>query len=260
MQNVSQEYRDIVAGNHWFENRLCIGDTGKLIDKSGSAITFGGVRILVDSGGAETGYGEELLISMEQKQPLLSDSPDVGKTCAGEINVEMIHPYGDIPKRALLRPYIRAANENAASEWLPQGKYYIDKRSEGEIGDRTKLTLHGYDGMLLLEVDYPAESSLNWPASDIEVLKEISDAVGISLDSRVYQIVTSSYEIPYPAGYSCREVIGYIGAMYTGSWAMTATGELMLVTLTGLPKETNYLIVGGSDNRAITFGGVRILV
>ena len=104
MQNVSQAYRDIVAGNHWFENRLCIGDTGKLIDKSGSAITFGGVRILVDSGGAETGYGEELLISMEQKQPLLSDSPDVGKTCAGEINVEMIHPYGEIQKRALLRP------------------------------------------------------------------------------------------------------------------------------------------------------------
>lgn len=34
MQNVSQEYRDIVAGNHWFENRLCIGDTGKLIDKA----------------------------------------------------------------------------------------------------------------------------------------------------------------------------------------------------------------------------------
>ena len=72
--------------------------------------------------------------------------------------------------------------------------------------------------------------------------------------------MTSGYEIPSPAGYSCREVIGYIGAMYTGSWAMTATGELMLVTLTGLPKETNYLIVGGSDNRAITFGGVRILV
>ena len=38
MQNVSQEYRDIVAGNHWFENRLCIGDTGKLIEAQSRSV------------------------------------------------------------------------------------------------------------------------------------------------------------------------------------------------------------------------------
>ena len=260
MQKVSQEYSDIVAGKHSFENRLCIGDSGALIDKTGDSITFGGVRILVDSGGPDTGYGEDMLISMGQKQPLLSDSPDVGKTCAGEINLEMIRPYGDIPKRALLRPYIRATDGTKFSEWLPQGIFYIDKRSEGDIGDNVKLTLHGYDAMMLLEADYPAESKLSWPAKDIDVLKEISDALGIPLDSRVAEIVVSGYEIPFTTGYSCREIFGYIGSMYAGSWAMTASGELMLVTLPGLPKETRYLIAGKQDARAITFGGVRILV
>ena len=55
-----------------------------------------------------------------------------------------------------------------------------------------------------------------------------------------------------------REVLENIAAMYAGSFIMSDTGELLLVTMFGIPKETSYLI----DNVgfAITFGGDRILV
>jgi hypothetical protein len=46
--------------------------------------------------------------------------------------------------------------------------------------------------------------------------------------------------------------------MYGGSFVTSDTGELLLVTMFGIPKETNYLIENAGF--AITFGGDRILV
>lgn len=260
MQNTSKLYQDIVAGNHWFETRLCIGDTGVLIEKSGAAITFGGVRILVAASGPDAGYGENMLVSMTTKKPLFSGTPTVGNTCAGEIDVSILKPYGAIPKRALIAPFVRATDGARFSEWIPKGKYYIDKRSESEIGNDSLMALHGYDGMMLAEADYPPETNLDWPARDIQVVEEIAADMGVGIDSRVYKIIKNGYEVQYPAGYSEREILGYIGAMYAGNWCMNDFGELMLIPVAGIPKETRYLIVGGTDSRAITFGGDRILV
>lgn len=260
MQEVSEKYKRIIRKSHWFENRLCIGDVGVLIDKTGDAITFGGTRILVATSGPDSGYGENMLVSLSTKKPLFSGSPSVGNTCVGEIDVSLIKPAGNIPKRALLAPYVRVTDGEEVSEWIPKGKYYIDKRSESKIGNDTLLTLHGYDSLLLAEADYPAETKLAWPAADIDVVKEIAEDIDIGLDSRVEQIITRKYAVQYPTGYSEREVLGYIAAMYAANWCINDLGELMLIPLAGLPKETRYLIVGGGSAECITFGGERILV
>ena len=46
--------------------------------------------------------------------------------------------------------------------------------------------------------------------------------------------------------------------MYAGSFVMSDLGELRLITIHGIPKETRYLVE--STGSVITFGGVRILV
>jgi hypothetical protein len=55
-----------------------------------------------------------------------------------------------------------------------------------------------------------------------------------------------------------REVLGFIAAMYGGNWVITKEGKLSLITLAGLPEETNYLVTNFGN--PITFGGDRILV
>lgn len=260
MQKVSELYDKIVSGKHWFESRVTIGEAGVLVDSSGDAITFGGARIRIGGSGPDAGYGENMLVSVTTKRPLFDEVDKVGRANPGEITVEMLRPSGVIPKRALVAPFIRASNGEETSEWIPKGKFYIDKRSESDFGDRKKLSVHGYDGMLYAEADYPPSGYLDWPAQDVDVVQEIADYLGFSVDSRVYQIMTSGYLVQYPSRYSCREVLGYIGSMYAGSFIMNDNGELMLVTLYGLPPETRYLIVGNGDGSAITFGGDRILV
>jgi hypothetical protein len=111
--------------------------------------------------------------------------------------------------------------------------------------------------MLKAEQDYPA-STLSWPAKDIDVVREIAAFIGVSLDPRTIPIFNRGYRIQYPTGYSCRDVLGYIAAAYAGCFVMSDHGELRLITIYGIPKDTRYLIE--PSGFAITFGGDRILV
>jgi hypothetical protein len=144
------------------------------------------------------------------------------------------------------------------SEWLPKGVYYIDTRETTKNGDGLNiLTIHGYDAMLFAEQDF-AGTNLDFPAVDTDIVAEIASTMGVQVDERTYDLMTDAYTLPLPSGYSLREILGYIASMYVGSFIMSETGELRLVSILELPPETNYLIDNSGD--AITFGGDRILV
>lgn len=259
MQNTSALYKEILGQNHRKECRLAIGETGKLITKQGDSITFGGTSILVGASGADGGYDESTLISMSTSIRVFSqEAPTVGCCISGEIDVEMLKPLGDVPKQARLVPYVRLTDGVRYSEWIQKGVFYIDTRQKREDGSGIeKIVIHGYDAMLKTEQDYPG-SKLDWPARDIDVVKEIAGFIGVSVDSRTISLMANGYPIQYPGEYTCREVLGYIAAMYAGCFVMSDQGELRLVTLNGIPPETRYLIAG--SGQPITFGGVRILV
>lgn len=259
MQPTSDLYKELLGLPHRVETRLTIGEAGKLITKQGDAITFGGTSILVGASGADGGYDESLLVSMSTNVRVFSeDTPTVGDCISGEIDVEMLKPYGDVPKQARLSPYVRLTDGYRHSEWIQKGVFYIDTREKKEDGSNIeKITIHGYDAMLKAEQDYPS-SSLDWPAKDIDVVREIASFIGISVDKRTVELMTWGYLVQYPAEYSCREVLGFIAAMYAGCFIMSDIGELQLVALNGIPAETRYLLA--SAGQQLTFGGVRILV
>lgn len=265
MQQTSALYKELLsvyqAGqpNIKFETSLAIGEIGVLVTKRGEDITFGGVSILVGATGGDGGYDESLLVAMEADFQVFSDeSPTVGNCISSEIGIEMIKPVGEIPTRARLVPYVRLTDGIRYSEWIQKGVFYIDTREKKEDGSNIeKIVIHGYDDMLKAEQDYPA-STLQWPARDVDVVREIAAFIGVTVDPRTIPIIRRGYLIQYPTGYSCRDVLGYIAAMYAGCFVMSDLGELRLVTINSIPKETRYLI----DNAgfAITFGGERILV
>lgn len=259
MQRTSDLYQELLAGDHREETRLSIGETGVLITKDGNDITFGGVSILVGATGADGGYDESVLVTMETDNNLFGGkSPQVGACVSAQIDVEMLKPFGELPPMARIVPYTRLTDGQRYSEWIQKGVFYIDTRKEKEYGpDLETIILRGYDDMLKAEQDYPS-STLAWPAKDIDVVREIAAFLGVSIDSRTIPIINRGYRINYPAGYSCRDTLGYIAAMYAGCFVMSDLGELRLITIHGIPKETRYLIE--PTGFAITFGGDRIIV
>lgn len=259
MQKTSELYQELLAGDHWEETRLSIGETGVLITKNGEAITFGGVSILVGATGADGGYDESKLVTMETSVNAFGgNTPAVGACVSAQIDVEMLKPFGELPPMARMAPYVRLTDGVRYSEWIQKGVFYIDTRQEKEYGpDLKTIIIRGCDDMLKAEQDYPS-STISWPAKDIDVVQEIAAFIGVHIDPRTVPIMNRDYRINYPAGYSCRDTLGYIAAMYAGCFVMSDLGELRLVTIHGIPKETRYLI--DSAGFFITFGGDRILV
>lgn len=260
MQNVSETYRRLVSGTHWAEVSVAIGESSRLITKQGERITFGGVAILTGSSGGEGGYRENMLKSVKTSHAVFpGDTPGVGNCVAGKIVVEMRVPRAEIPKRARIVPYVRLTDGKTVSEWIQKGVFYLDKRETLDPDNAfPTLRLTGYDAMLAAEKDYPPQSALAWPATDAQVVREIAEYLRLNIDPRTWVVLNMDYAIQYPAGYSCREVLGYIAALYGANWLITDLGELRLLALNGIPPETRYLVDRQGD--AITFGGVRILV
>lgn len=229
MQDVSDLYLEITADQHRFECKVNIGG--------------------VD-------YGENVLVSMKTTRSMFSSaSPAVGCCVAGEISIEMLSPSDTIPRMAEIKPYVRAVNDTKQSEWIQKGDYFIDTR---ETSENDIITLHGYDAMLKAEVGFPIAYIVDYPTTDILAVQAIASQIGVPLDERTLDIMVNGYAVQMPSGYTSRETLGYIGAMYAGCWIINDLGKLQLVALNGLPEETNYLT--DDNGNLIVFGSTRILI
>lgn len=239
MQEVSNLYRQILAEtNHWFEVSLVIGETGD----------------------GDSGYREEQLFSIQTNHRAFSeDTPTVGGAIAGEIDIQMIDPYVDIPKAAKLQLFTRVTDGTQSSEWLKKGVYYVDTREFTKNSDGLDvLTIHGYDAMLKFGQLYPSDNEHDYPLLDEDMVAFVAQVAGVTVDERTYEAMGRNYTFPLMTGYTSREVLGIIAASYGGNFIMSDEGKLLLLKLGSLPPETNYLIdeIGNS----ILIGDDRILI
>ena len=263
MQETSALYRQIMsATEHWFEARLVVGEGGDLVTEHGEIILFGNTAIVVSRTGPDSGFAENQIFSIETSNHMFDNAPEIGKAVAGEIDVKMLRPSGDMPRMSVVIPYIRACayinDEELQSEWLQQGAYYIDTREISNNDDGiTTLSFHGYDAMLKAEQDY-AKTNMNWPALDKDIVKEIASFMGVSVDPRTLTLMNLGYRFPLPTGYTMREMLGFIAGAYGGSFIMSDIGELRLVTLWELPAETRLLT--DEAGYRLVFGEDRIKV
>ena len=231
MQDVSALYQGIIsAGGYRFETKVMIAEL----------ITV----------------GEDKLVSVHTRRSLFSgSSPDVGACVSGEIDLVIRNLNSNIPRMAKLEPFVRACNASQQSEWLPKGKFWIDTRETSPNG---VVRIHGYDAMLKAEADFPISAIQEWPSTDADVVQAIADQIDVSVDDRTWAVITNAYTVQLPTGYTSREVLGYVAAMYAGCFIMNDEGMLQLITLNAMPEETNHLV--DDSGNAITFGGTRILV
>lgn len=200
----------------------------------------------VDVAGTE--YFDADIRSANLERPLFDDL-GIGNACEAMFEMQF-RPKSEIPIMAKITPYALVD-----SLWEQLGVFYIDERSTTATGI---MTIIAYDSMLMADVVWTPNQSLEFPMPMTQAVSIISGLMGVSVDSRT--VLNASYEIDYPANnYTLRDVLKYIAAAHGGNWIITRQNQLLLVPLVGsLPEETNYLVTETGD--AITFAGVRILV
>ena len=234
MQNTSATYQEIVSGSHWFETAL---------------------RIYTDSSNYQILY-EDNIISAKISRPGMSDSkPSVGGALASTLDLEIVTPSFTIPRMAKIITYFKAVNSEEASGWFPSGTWWIDTRSVA-AGDFSTTTITAFDAMMFGEQEYP-DTVHSWPYLDKNVVAEIASTIGVTVDSRTNDFLSSAYMIELPADYTMREVLEHIAAMYCGNFVITAENKLLFVPLYGLEPEDSitgrYLKDEGSTD-ALQFG------
>lgn len=267
MQDVSELFERLLTENHHIETKLVI------------QLVNGSVTL-----------GEDKIMSISTtSSAFMGDNPTVGNAVAAEIDFQVIKPDATIPRMAKVSPWVRVVGEDTIdeetgvvtpaeeSEWIRKGTFYIDTRSYEDNGlGQTVMNAHGFDAMLRAEQDFPLNCPLfdNGNSTDILVANYIAQQMGCVLDDRTYDYMTYNYTVMRPAGYTMRDTLRYIAAMYAGSWVIsdatkTVNGvekeQLRLLPLNCIEPETNYLIE--ENGFPITFGTmpddteeVRILV
>lgn len=183
----------------------------------------------------------------------------IGNAATAKLTLSL---YADnIPRAATIKRYIRLRNGEQASEWLPKGVFYANRRSE-EDG---YWTVEAFDAMRRAEQPWEPDQSLEFPLSMPEAVAEFARIMGVEVDPRT--TLNPAYTIDYPASdpesengdyYSIRQELQWVAAAHGGNWIITDVGKLLLVPLLSTPPETNYLVTEYGD--AIMLGGVKILV
>lgn len=175
----------------------------------------------------------------------------IGNAATAKLDLSLFSE--NIPRGATIKRFVRLANGGDASEWLPAGVFFTNKRSE----DDGYWTVEAFDVMRKAEVVWQPRQTLKFPLPMPDAVNEFARIMGCQIDERTY--LNQKYTIDYPANdYTIRQELCYIAAAHGGNWIVTGEGKLYLVPLLSIPPETNYLIT--EYGAPITLGGVKILV
>lgn len=265
MQNTSERFNEIWnSGNYESEIKVVINGVeyfeNQLMDVSVKRELFGGNNVTIGSTcvascsltlTSDTMTGRDISAQIPRGARI-----EIWERISGEVMDTSRNAVAGTAKPGVNCIVGIAAEYRAThSEWLLQGVFFVDCRDYTSWESR--LVLEGVDAMIFADADYPDQS--DWPEMgkrDIDVARQIAGYINVALDSGTE--LGKNYRIPIPLSYTMREVLGYIGAMYGGNWVITKEGKLSLITLAGLPDETNFLVTNYGN--PITFGGDKILV
>lgn len=193
-------------------------------------------------------YGAESEVSHSVDNGLFEEL-SIGNAACAKLTLTLIAE--SIPRGARIKRFERLVDGGQASEWLPAGVYFINRRS---VEDDC-WTIEAMDVMRKAEIVWEPRQDLEFPLAMPTAVDEFAAIMGCEIDPRT--VLNPAYTIDYPANnMTIRQSLQYIAAAHGGNWIVTAEGKLLLIPLGSEPPETHYII--DEYGRALRLGGVRL--
>ena len=202
-----------------------------------------------------TQYTGEDIVSCEIERDLLENTVEVGNATAAVLTLE-INQKGTIAKRAKVVVQYRLVLDDAKTDYIPQGTYWINTREAS--GRYLKLTC--YDAMLMGQQNYLSDTTADdWPKQESDCVAEIAQRIGVELDSRNSIGTGDNHTVSMPVGRTMRDVLQQIGAANGGNWCITPAGKLHLVPLAGTGDSLPEVSGAPDCGAAQSITGVRVV-
>ncbi|MGN1157179.1 MAG: hypothetical protein ACI4TK_13460, partial [Agathobacter sp.] len=135
-------------------------------------------------------------------------------------SVEIISSKISITSGTVIKSYESVLLDSGEYEDIPMGKYRITSAVT-----KDSLTTIKAEGPLSTETGLGYFSNLEYPATTIQMLNEISDAINVPI---LVDGLEEIYIDSKPEGYTYREVIGYLAAVHGTNAVETKDGSIAL--------------------------------
>lgn len=200
-------------------------------------------------------YAAQDIVSCEIERNLLENTAEVGNATAAVLTLEISQGEA-IPKRAKVVVQYRLALDDARTDYIPKGTYWINTREK----DGRYLKLTCYDAMLMAQQDYLGDVTADdWPQQETACAAEIAQRMGVEIDPRSQIGTGDNHQVSMPVGRTMREVLEQIAAANGGNWCITPAGKLLLVPFAGT-GDVLPAVSGAPDcGNVQTITGVRVV-
>ena len=190
---------------------------------------------------------------------LMQDRLSVGNVVSASL-AQAVRGAASIPRSASVVVEVRLNDGQTASEWLPQGTFYISRRMRDPVTGL--LALECYDALLKANAVWTPLAGA-WPRTMAAVVAELAALLGVTLDSRTVIPSGAVYVMAEPAeGTTIRDALSVVAQAAGGNWIMTPGNRLRLVRVGESGDAVDVTgVVGGIDvGQAGTVTGVRSTV
>ena len=160
------------------------------------------------------------------RRAAMQNALSIGNVAAASLSL-VIRGAGVVPRSAAVVVEARLNDGATASEWLPQGTFYISRRARDPVTGL--LALECYDALLKANALW-VPSAGAWPRTMAAVAAELAALLGLQFDSRTAIPSGPAFMIAEPsAGVTVRDVLGMIAQAGGGNWIVTPGNRLRLL-------------------------------
>ena len=160
------------------------------------------------------------------RRAAMQNALSIGNVVAASLSL-VIRGAGSVPRSAAVAVEARLKDGDTASEWLPQGTFYISRRARDPVTGL--LALECYDALLKANALW-VPSAGTWPRTMAAVAAELAALLGLQFDSRTTIPSGPAFVIAEPpAGTTVRDALGMIAQAGGGNWIVTPGNRLRLL-------------------------------
>lgn len=162
------------------------------------------------------------------ERALMQNGLSVGNAVSASCTLS-IRTGDSIPRAARVVLKARLTDGVTASEWLPEGTFFISRRSVDPVTGI--VSLECYDALLKANATWePAEGDL--PMTMADAVDALADLLGVEQDSRNDIATGALYVIDsLSEGETIRDTLSRIAVANGGNWIITPENKLRLVPL-----------------------------
>jgi len=197
-------------------------------------------------------YDDSLISVVTRMHAFGTNTLEFGQAYSREIEISFFGSTANIGRNAEINVWVLPVSGDGmlSGSWIHKGQFYIDTRSKdgqtvrntdgsGYNYDEEIISIVGFDAMMRGEAvfrTFPDSWINDGKTNARSLILFAADTIGVNVDPRTWWVMNmreteaeKNFTVLLPTQYTIRESLGYVAALYGGSFIINDEGMLQLI-------------------------------